>query len=69
MHAGICQKIEEPVAMPKTSSAKLVEPKADDIGVEGTKISEITSPSAEVTVPKAQKGLTATLKGKEWSMY
>jgi hypothetical protein len=58
------QKIEEPAAMPKTSSAKLAEPKADNIGVEGTKISEITSRSAEVTVPKAQKGLTATPKRK-----
>jgi hypothetical protein len=58
------QGIEEPAAMPKTSSAKLAEPKADNIGVEGTKISEITSPSAEVTVPKAQKGLTATPKRK-----
>jgi hypothetical protein len=58
------QKIEEPASMPKTSSAKLAEPKADNIGVEGTKISEITSPSAEVTVPKAQKGLTATPKRK-----
>jgi hypothetical protein len=58
------QKIEEPAAMPKTSSTKLAEPKADNIGVEGTKISEITSPSTEVTVPKAQKGLTATHKRK-----
>jgi hypothetical protein len=58
------QKIEEPAAMPKTSSAKLAEPKADNIGVEGTKISEITSSSTEVTVPKAQKGLTATPKRK-----
>jgi hypothetical protein len=58
------QKIEESTAMPKTSSAKLAEPKANNIGVEGTKISEITSPSAEVTVPKAQKGLTATPKRK-----
>jgi hypothetical protein len=49
--------------MPKASSAKLAEPKADnieEIGVEGTKILEVVSPSAEVTVPKAQKGLTAT---------
>jgi hypothetical protein len=61
---ALTQKIEEPAAMPKSSSAKLAEPKADDIGVEGTKISEITSPSAEVTVPKAQKGLTATPKRK-----
>jgi hypothetical protein len=58
------QKIEEPAAMPKTSLAKLAEPKADNIGVEGTKISEITSPSAEVTVSKAQKGLTTTPKRK-----
>jgi hypothetical protein len=58
------QKIEEPAVMPKTSSTKLAEPKADNIGVKGTKISEITSPSAEVTVPKAQKGLTATPKRK-----
>jgi hypothetical protein len=39
------QKIEEPAVMPKTSLAKLAEPKADNIGVEGMKISEITSPS------------------------
>jgi hypothetical protein len=58
------QKIEEPAAMPKTSSAKLAEPKADNIGVEGTKILEITSPSTEVTVLKAQKGLTTTPKRK-----
>jgi hypothetical protein len=50
-------KIEESAAMPKASSAKLAEPKADnikEIGVEGTKILEVISPSAEVTVPKAQ---------------
>jgi hypothetical protein len=58
------QKIEEPAAMLKTSSAKLAEPKADNIGVEGMKISEITSPSTEVTVLEAQKGLTATPKRK-----
>jgi hypothetical protein len=42
--------------MPKASSAKLAEPKADnieEIGVEGTKILEVMSPSAEVTMPKA----------------
>jgi hypothetical protein len=53
--------------MPKASSAKLAESKADnieEIGVEGTKILEVISPSAEVTVPKAQKGLTATPKRK-----
>jgi hypothetical protein len=53
--AAPTQKIEEPAAMPKTSSAKSAEPKAVDIGVEGTKVSKITSPSTEVTVPKAQK--------------
>ena len=61
------QKIEEPAAMPKASSAKLAEPKAnniEEIGVEGTKILEVLSPSAEVTVPKAQKGLTVTPKRK-----
>jgi hypothetical protein len=56
------QKIEEPAAMPKASSAKLSEPKADNI--EGTKILEVISPSAEVTVPKSQKGLTETPKRK-----
>jgi hypothetical protein len=61
------QKIEEPAAMPKASSAELAEPKADNIEetrVEGTKILEVLSPSAEVTVPKAQKGLTTTPKRK-----
>jgi hypothetical protein len=61
------QKIEEPAAMPKAYSAKLAEPKADNIEetrVEWTKILEVLSPSAEVTVPKAQKGLTATPKKK-----
>jgi hypothetical protein len=62
--AAPTQKIEESATMPKTSSAKLAEPKADNIGVKETKISEITSPSAEVTVPKAQKGLTTTPKRK-----
>jgi hypothetical protein len=58
------QKIEEPAAMPKTSLAKLAEPKAINIGVERMKISEITSPLTEVTVPKTQKGLTSTPKRK-----
>jgi hypothetical protein len=64
---ALTQKIEEPSAMPKASPAKLAEPKADnieEIGVEGTKILEVISPSAQVTVPKAQKGLTATPKRK-----
>jgi hypothetical protein len=63
----LTQMIEEPAAMPKASSAKLAEPKADnteEIRIEGTKILEVLSPSAEVTVPKAQKGLTVTPKRK-----
>jgi hypothetical protein len=47
------QRIEEPVAMPKTD--KIEEPR-----IEGTKTLEVPSPLAEVTVPKAQKGLAAT---------
>jgi hypothetical protein len=58
------QKIEEPAAIPKASSAKLAELKAGDIGIKGPKISEISSPSAEVTVPKAPKGPAATPKRK-----
>jgi hypothetical protein len=64
---ALTQRIEEPVAMPKASSAELAEPKADNIEetrVEGTKILEVLSPSAGVTVPKAQKGLTTTPKRK-----
>src|SRR5688572_7957662 len=57
------QKIEEPARVPKAPSAKLAEPKVvniEETRVEGTKILEVLSPSAEVTVPKAQKGLTMT---------
>jgi hypothetical protein len=36
--------------------------KAEEPKIEGTKMLEVLSPSAEVTVPKAQKGLTATPK-------
>jgi hypothetical protein len=64
---ALTQRIEEPTAKPKASSVKLAEPKADkieEIMVERTKILEVTSPSAKVTVPKAQKGLTATPKRK-----
>jgi hypothetical protein len=42
-------------------------PKADKIGeprAEGTKTSEILSPSAEVEMPKTQKGPAMTLKRK-----
>jgi hypothetical protein len=57
---------EESVAMPKVLTVKLVEMKADK--AEGPKIKEMTkmpeilSPSTEATVPKAQKGSTATPK-------
>jgi hypothetical protein len=64
---ALTQRIKEPAAKPKISSVKLAESKADnieEIGVEGTKILEVTSPSAEVIVPKAQKGLTTTPKRK-----
>jgi hypothetical protein len=56
---ALMQKTEEPAATPKAPLAKLGEPE-----VERTKVSEITSPSAEVTVPKAQKDLTVTPKRK-----
>jgi hypothetical protein len=62
------QKIEEPAAMPKAPSAKLAEPKTDKIEeprIEGTKTLEVLSPSVEVAVPKAQKGLMATPKRKK----
>jgi hypothetical protein len=36
--------------------------KAEEPKIEGTKMLEVLSPSAEVTVPKAQKGLVATPK-------
>jgi hypothetical protein len=64
---ALTQRIEVSAAKPKVSSVKLAEPKADNIEeimVEGTKTLEIISPSAELTVPKAQKGLTATPKRK-----
>jgi hypothetical protein len=61
------QKIEEPVVMPKVPSAELAELKTDkteEPRIEETKILEVLSHSAEVTVPKAQKGLAATPKRK-----
>jgi hypothetical protein len=51
------QKIDELTAMPKAE--KIEEPRA-----EGTKTSEILSPSAEVEVPKTQKGPAMTPKRK-----
>jgi hypothetical protein len=61
------QKIEGSVVMPKVPSAELAEMKIDkteEPRIEGTKILEVLSPSAEVIVPKAQKGLAATPKRK-----
>jgi hypothetical protein len=63
------QKIEEPAAMSKTPSAKQAEAKtgkdkAEEPKIEGTKMLKILSPSAEITVPKIQKGLVATPKRK-----
>jgi hypothetical protein len=61
------QKAEEPATLPKATLAKLAEPKTDkaeESRIEGTKILEVLSPSAEVTMPKAQKGLAATPKRK-----
>jgi hypothetical protein len=69
---ALMQKTEEPAAMLKASLAKLGEPKADSIEeteVKRSKILEVIIPSAEVTVPKAQKDLTITPRGKGWSMY
>jgi hypothetical protein len=64
---ALMQKTEEPAATLKAQLAKLGEPKVDSIKeteVERTKILEVTIPSAEVTVPKAQKDLTVTPKRK-----
>jgi hypothetical protein len=64
---ALTQRIEVSATKPKASSVKLAEPKSDNIEeivVEGTKSLEVISPSAELTVPKAQKGLTATPKRK-----
>jgi hypothetical protein len=61
------QKIEEPAAMPKASSAKSDEPKAiniEEIEVKKSKTLDVKSPSAEVKVSKAQKDLTTTPKRK-----
>jgi hypothetical protein len=64
---AVTQKTEEPAAMSKASPAKLGEPKAiniEEAEVERTKILEVISPSAEVTVSKVQKDLTTTPKRK-----
>jgi hypothetical protein len=61
------QKAEDPAIMPKAPSAELAESKtnkdkAEEAKIEGTKMLEILSPPAEVTVPKAQKSFAATPK-------
>jgi hypothetical protein len=61
------QKAEEPAIMPKVPSAELAESKTDkdkaeDPKIEGSKMLEILSHSAEVTVPKAQTSFAATPK-------
>jgi hypothetical protein len=54
---ALTQKNEEPAMMPKADNVKEIE-------AEKTKILEVTSPSAGMTVSKAQKDLTATPKRK-----
>jgi hypothetical protein len=61
------QKAEEPATMLKAPSveqakAKIGKDKAEKPKTEGTKLLEVLSHSAEVTVPKIQKGLAATPK-------
>jgi hypothetical protein len=54
---ALTQKNEEPAMMQKADNIREIE-------AEKTKILEVTSPSARLTVPKAQKYLTATPKRK-----
>ena len=61
------QKAKEPTTMPKAPPAEQAEAKtstdkAEKPKTEGTKMLEVVSPSAEVTMPKIQKGLAATPK-------
>jgi hypothetical protein len=63
------QKAEKPATIPKAPSAEKTEPKADrdkaeEPKTEEAKRLEILSPSAEISVPTAQKGLAATPKRK-----
>jgi hypothetical protein len=55
---ALTQRIEDPAAMPKTD--KIEEPRT-----EGTKTSQVLSPSAGVEAPKTQKDLEATPKRKK----
>jgi hypothetical protein len=54
---ALTQKNEEPTMLPKADNI-------EEIKAEKTKILEVISPSAGMTVPKAQKDLTATPKRK-----
>ena len=54
---ALTQKNEKPAMMPKADNI-------EEIEAEKTKILEVTSPSAGMTVPKAQKDLTVTPKRK-----
>jgi hypothetical protein len=56
------QKTEELTATPKAE-------RIEELKAEGTKISEILSPSAEVGVPQTQKGPAVTPKEKEWLTF
>jgi hypothetical protein len=61
------QKAEEPAIMPKAPSAEQAEAKtgkdkAEKPETEGIEMLEVFSPSAEVPMPKIQKGLAATPK-------
>jgi hypothetical protein len=64
---GALKKAEEPATMLKAPLSEQAEAntgkdKAEEPKTEGTKMLEVLSPSAEVTVPKIQKGLAATPK-------
>jgi hypothetical protein len=61
------QKAEDPAIMPKVplvepAKSKTDKDKAEEPKIEGTKMLEILSPLAEVTVSKAQKSFVATPK-------
>jgi hypothetical protein len=65
----LTQKAEEPATIPKAPLVEITEPKADrdkaeEPKTEEAKRLEILSPSTEITVPTAQKGLAATPKRK-----
>jgi hypothetical protein len=65
--SALTQRNEELATVPKASPAKSGEPEAiniEEAEVERTKILEVISPSAEVTVSKMQKDLTTTPKRK-----